>query len=144
MSKISGKAYTIALASLMAPLLGIGIVYAEEIKHVSSYLPVDIKETFQSIYGRMTAQKPAIEAAHQTLLAQRYDLSDHSANATMSKGKAIQEGVRVKLTAGTTWDQLASMPADEIKERGIFPKGFLPLPHPNHPEGGMVFPQMEI
>ena len=26
----------------------------------------------------------------------------------------------------------------------LFPKGFLPLPHPKHDAGGMLFPQMEI
>ncbi len=144
MAKPFRKGYLVALATLMAPVLGVGIVYADEIKRVSSYLPVDINETFQSIYARMTAQKPAIEAAHETLLANRYDLSNRSSTATMSAGKPIQEGVRVKLPSGTTWDQLADMTADDIKEQGLYPKGFLPLPHPNHPEGGMVFPHMQI
>ena len=43
-----------------------------------------------------------------------------------------------------TWDALAAMSPDEIREKGLFPKGFLPLPHPKHVVGGMVFPQMEI
>jgi cytochrome c peroxidase len=29
-------------------------------------------------------------------------------------------------------------------EKGQFPQAFLPLPHPNHPEGGMVFPKFHI
>jgi cytochrome c peroxidase len=33
---------------------------------------------------------------------------------------------------------------EEIREKGLFPKGYMPLPHPNHPEGGMVFPQFQI
>jgi cytochrome c peroxidase len=107
-------------------------------------MPIDIKETFQTIYARMTGQKPAIEAAHQAILEDRYDLGNHPSTATMSKGKPIQEGVRVKLSAGATWDQLASMTPEEIKAKGLFPKGFMPLPHPNHPEGGMVFPKKEI
>src|SRR5438045_1279541 len=32
----------------------------------------------------------------------------------------------------------------EVGSRGLCPKGFLPLPHPHHEVGGMVFPQMEI
>ena len=36
------------------------------------------------------------------------------------------------------------MSSDEIRDKGLFPKGFLPLPHPKHEVGGMVFPQMEI
>jgi cytochrome c peroxidase len=34
------------------------------------------------------------------------------------------------------------MSPDEIKQRDLFP--YLPLPHVNHPVGGMVFPQSEI
>ena len=36
------------------------------------------------------------------------------------------------------------MTPDEIREKGLFPAGFLPLPHPNHPEGGMLFPKFHI
>ena len=79
------------------------------------------------------------------LLNERYDLSDHPAQGvTMSRGKPIQEGVRVKLPQGVTWDKLAAMTPEEIREKDLFPAGFLPLPHPNHPEGGMVFPKFEI
>ena len=28
--------------------------------------------------------------------------------------------------------------------KGVFPAGFMPLPHPNHPEGGMLFPKFHI
>jgi len=46
------------------------------------------------------------------------------------------------LAQGQTWEKLAEMTPEEIKEKGLFPKGFMPLPHPNHPEGGMIFPKM--
>jgi cytochrome c peroxidase len=36
------------------------------------------------------------------------------------------------------------MTPDDIKSKGLWPKGFLPLPHPNHAEGGMVFPKFHI
>ncbi len=49
-----------------------------------------------------------------------------------------------KLPAGITWEKLSEMTADEIREKGLFPKGFLPLPHPNHNEGGMLFPKFVI
>jgi len=32
----------------------------------------------------------------------------------------------------------------EIRDRDLFPAGFLPLPHPNQKEGGMLFPQEHI
>ena len=62
----------------------------------------------------------------------------------MSRGKAVQEGVRAKLADGVTWEELGAMRPEEIREKGLFPKGFLPLPHPNHNEGGMLFPQFVI
>src|SRR5450759_1030215 len=114
-------------------------------KTPSSYMPVDIHESFSTILSRMTAAKPEIMKRHMALLEQRYDLSNHPAQgAKMSGGKAVQQGVRVKLASGTTWDQLSKLSPEQIKERNLFPAGFLPLPHPNHPEGGMLFPKFEI
>jgi cytochrome c peroxidase len=52
--------------------------------------------------------------------------------------------VRIKLPKGETWEKLSAMNPDEIKEKDVFPPGFLPLPHPNHAEGGMVFPEFHI
>ncbi|HSC77088.1 MAG TPA: hypothetical protein VLB32_00875 [Candidatus Acidoferrales bacterium] len=95
--------------------------------------------------ARMSAAKPEIMKRHMALLNERYDMSNRpAAGVTMSRGKAVQEGVRAKLPAGTTWEKLAAMSPEEIKEKDLFPKGFFPLPHPNHPEGGMVFPQFQI
>jgi cytochrome c peroxidase len=62
----------------------------------------------------------------------------------MSRGKAIQEGVRIKLFKGMTWENLAAMSPEEIREKDLFPAGFFPLPFPNHPEGGMLFPKFQI
>ena len=58
--------------------------------------------------------------------------------------KTGARGIRIKLPAGTTWEQLAAMTPDEIRDKNLFPKGFYPLPHPNHPEGGMIFPHSMI
>lgn len=111
----------------------------------SSYMPVVINETFQSILQRMSAAKQALNEKQQALLQQRYDLSNTpSKTVTMSNGKPIQDGVRVKLPQGITWDMLAKMTPDEIKEKGLYPQGFLPLSHPNHAEGGMLFPKFAI
>ena len=112
---------------------------------VSSYAPVVIKEDFQAIVARMKAAKPAVMKRQMDLLNERYDLSERPAKGvTMTRGKPVQEGVRVKLPAGMTWDKLAWMSPEEIKQKDLWPKGLLPLPHPNHPEGGMVFPKFHI
>jgi cytochrome c peroxidase len=111
----------------------------------SSYMPVDIHESFEQIRARLTAAKPAVQAEHSQLLQERYDLSDRRApGVTMSRGKPVQEGVRVRLPQGVTWEKLAAMSPAEIREKGLFPKGFYPLPHPKHAEGGMVFPHFLI
>ncbi|MCU1338589.1 MAG: cytochrome c [Bryobacterales bacterium] len=125
--------------------IGIGAVLAQDGKQASSYMPVDIHDTFSTIFARMTAAKPEIEKRHTAVLEQRYDLGDRPAQGvTMSRGKPLQQGIRVKLAAGVTWVQLAEMSPEQIKEKGLFPAGFEPLPHPNHAEGGMVFPKFEI
>jgi len=106
---------------------------------------VVITEPFDSIMARWKAAKPDIMKRQIDLLNVRYDLADRPAKGiTMSRGKPIQEGIRVKLPKGTTWEKLAAMSPDEIREKDLFPAGFFPLPHPNHPEGGMLFPKTHI
>jgi hypothetical protein len=74
----------------------------------SSYAPVDITEPFSATLARLSAQKPAVERDHMVVLNERYDLSNRpAAGVTMDRTKPVQEGVRVKLTAGTTWENLA-------------------------------------
>jgi cytochrome c peroxidase len=133
----------LALAGLTAWGL---LVQAEDApKKRSSYAPVDQTEDFAAVMKRMSDAKPGIMKKQQDLLAERYDLGDHSVKGvTMSRGKAIQAGIRVKLPNGTTWEKLATLSPEEIREQDLFPPGFLPLPHPNHGEGGMVFPKFHI
>jgi cytochrome c peroxidase len=103
------------------------------------------QEDFKSLVKRLQSEKPKFAKRQQDLLKSRYDLADRPAKGvTMSRGKPVQEGVRVKLPQGTTWDKLAAMSPDEIKNKNLWPAGFLPLPHPHHEAGGMVFPQPEI
>ena len=52
--------------------------------------------------------------------------------------------MRARLPDGLTYDDLNALSPEEIKARDLFPAGFLPLPHPNHTEGGMVFPRPHI
>jgi cytochrome c peroxidase len=100
---------------------------------------------FEAARKRLEQAKPKVMKAAMDRLAERYDLRDEPAKTvTMTRGKPVQQGVRVKLAAGTTWDRLAATSPDEIKKKGLYPKGFLPLPHPNHPEGGMLFPKFHI
>ncbi len=108
-------------------------------------VPVAVPEDIKAVVTRMQAAKPAIDKQHLTLLTERYDLGDHPvAGVTMARKKPVQGRARSRLAEGLTWDNLATMSAADIRERDLFPAGFLPLPHPNHPEGGMLFPKFHI
>jgi len=137
---------SVGSAMLVMTLFVTGVAYAEDAgKGATSYSPVDIKEDFASIMARMKAAKPEIMKRQMDLLNERYDLNDRPAKGvTMSRGKAVQEGVRIKLQKGMSWEKLAAMSPDEIREKNLFPAGFFPLPFPNHPEGGMLFPKFQI
>jgi cytochrome c peroxidase len=132
------------LAIALGTIPFVSAAHAAEGDKPTSYSPVVITENFDSIMQRMSADKPAILEKHMALLKERYDLSDKPAGGvTMARGKPIQTGVRVKLADGN-WDELAQLSPEEIRQQQRFPAGFMPLPHPNHPEGGMVFPQFHI
>jgi len=66
------------------------------------------------------------------------------AGVTMDRNKPVQGGVRAKLAAGKSWESLAALTPEQIREQNLFPKGFYPLPHPKHSEGGFVFPHFLI
>lgn len=124
-----------------------GTVYAADsmTPPPSSYSSVVMDKPFPVVMEKMKAEKAGIMEKHMKLLNERYDLADKPAKGvTMSRGKPVQEGVRIKLPQGTTWESLEKMSADDIREKGLFPRGLFPLPHPNHPEGGMVFPKYHI
>jgi len=103
------------------------------------------QETFAAVMAKDKADKPAVMARQKKLLEERYDLTPKTdQKVKMSRGKPIPVGPTARLPQGVTWDQLAATASDEIRDKGNFPKGYLPLPHPKHEAGGMLFPQMEI
>jgi cytochrome c peroxidase len=143
--KGKGELRTFSLLTAAVLLAFASATAAEGPVGKTSYAPVAGTEAFTTVKQNMEKEKPAVMKRQMDLLAERYDLANKAASGvTMTRGKAVQEGVRVKLPAGVTWQQLATMSPTEIRDKGLFPKGFLPLPHPNHPEGGMVFPKFHI
>lgn len=139
------KYFGLVTVGLLLVIVSISTFAQSPLKGESSYSPVVIKESFESIMVRMKAAKPEVMKRQMDLLNERYDLSNRPAkDVTMSKGKPVQEGVRAKLPKDITWERLAAMSPGEIREKNLFPAGFFPLPHPNHPEGGMVFPRFHI
>lgn len=100
---------------------------------------------FEALRAAKIEEKPIAEERQMALLEARYDLSDlPSAALTSSGGKAVQVGVRVRLPDGYSWDSLSALTPTEIRDLDAFPQGFMALPHPKHPEGGMLFPKPQI
>jgi cytochrome c peroxidase len=111
----------------------------------TSFMPVDGREPLASVISRVKADKPKVAKRQTDLLNERYDMTNRPAKGvTMFRGKPVQEGVRAKLASGTSWAALSRLSPEEVQAKDLFPAGFLPLPHPNHPEGGMLFPQFHI
>jgi cytochrome c peroxidase len=140
------------LMVVCAALTIVVLVYAvnaqvpEEVDPIGeTYMPVVIEEDFQTIMTRESEEKQKFMDRQMELLNRRYDLSDRPSDVMMSgEKKYVQEGVRVKLPDGVSWEQLAEMSPSEIKEKDLFPEGFLPLPHAKHETGGQVFPENQI
>ncbi len=132
--------------TILVVLDGGSYAFAQQpVKRASSYMPVDKVDSFQAVMTQMEAAKANIAKMHQDLLVKRYDLADHAAEKfTMSRGKPLQSGTRIKLPQSITWDKLNAFSPKQIRDQDVFPIGFLPLPHPNHREGGMLFPKTHI
>jgi cytochrome c peroxidase len=138
------KRLRIALPLAGAALLAVAAL-AGPLPPDATYRPLPTLP-FDAVKALDEAQKPQVMQRQQALLEQRYDLSNRPiANVIMSGGrKPVQGGVRVKLPAGVTWDSLSAMSPDEIRERGLLPAGFMPLPHVKQATGGQVFPNQQI
>ena len=131
----------VCVLSLTAVLLVSRAARAQQ-QRPSSFSPV-VEEPFDVVRARDKAAKPRVMAAHQRLLEARYDLSRRVDDSVrMTRGKPIPVGPTARLKSGVTWEQLGQMSPATIRERDVFP--YLPLPHVNHPVGGMVFSQEQI
>jgi len=106
----------------------------------SSYQFPVAEEHFSSLFKRTSGDQPEVRKRQMNLLNERYDLSDRpDPNAKQSRGKPVQAGVRAKLPAGVSWEQLSAMSPEDIRTKGLFPVGFLPLPIPRTRKEGWSF-----
>jgi cytochrome c peroxidase len=119
--------------------------YADPLPPEATYRPLP-NVPLDVVRRNDEAAKPAVQERQRALLNARYDLANRPIPGVMMSGgrKPVQGGVRVKLQPGTTWEQLAQLSPDEIRERDLLPRGFLPLPHVKQLTGGQVFPQNQI
>jgi len=130
----------------IAAILGcVTVAFAQPLPPDASYRPLP-SAPLADVKAADEAQKAEVMRLQRVLLEERLDLSDRASGNTMMSGKRkrVQDGVRVKLRQGATWESLANLTPDEIRDRGLLPAGFLPLPHVKQATGGQVFPNNQI
>ena len=99
-------------------------------------------QTFEETMQADIAAKGQVMTTQRQLLERRYNLTPQvDPQVTMSRGKPVPIGPSARLPQGMSWEQLASMPPTDIRQRGLFP--YPPLPHPKQVTGGQIFPQMQ-
>lgn len=106
--------------------------------------PATASKEFLTSMQALAEARPQVTRRANDLLAKRYDLSGKvDPSLRMSGGKKpVPVGPTARLK-GISWDELAALPAGEVKLRGMFP--YLPLPHPLEPSGGgMVCPPSQL
>lgn len=127
---------------ILGTLLLIGMTAAGQPERASSYSPV-MEEHFDSVMSQDKARKFVWMDRQRALLTERYDLSVRlTTEVRMSGGKPLPVGPTARLKPGWSWSRLSTSTPDEIRASGAFP--YLPLPHPRHLVGGMVFPSSQI
>ncbi|HEX6984018.1 MAG TPA: hypothetical protein VF170_01520, partial [Planctomycetaceae bacterium] len=97
---------------------------------------------FEEVMAKESAAKAKVMADQRKLLESRYDLTPRlDPEAKMSRGKPLPVGPTARLAEGLTWESLAEMSPEQIREKGVFP--YPSLPHPLQVNGGQVFPKMQ-
>lgn len=137
-----------SFAIVSATVIGLtafGTALADPLPPDTTYRPLPT-QPLSEVKRMDEAKKPEVMSRQAALLNQRYDLSNRPMiGVKMSGGrKSVQGGVRVKLPSGMTWERLANLSPEEIKQREALPEGFKPLPHVKHETGGQVFPNQQI
>lgn len=141
---MSGRNIKLAIATITV-LSPFSLGWADPLPPDMTYRPLPV-QPFSAVKDQDQILKPGVMQQQKALLEQRYDLRDRPAVDVMMSGgrKAVQEGVRVRLPEGLTWEKLGQMKPEEIRSKGLLPEGFLPLPHVKQATGGQVFPQTQI
>lgn len=114
----------LAIATI-AVLLPFNLGQADPLPPDLTYRPLPL-QPFSAVKDQDQRQKPAVMQKQTSLLEERYDLRDIPADDVMMSGgrKAVQQGVRVKLPDGVTWEELAKMAPDEIRSKDFCQKAF--------------------
>jgi cytochrome c peroxidase len=107
----------------------------------SSWTSPDLGMPFSQWRDMHRVQKPKLMADVWAYMNQRYTFSEEPIpGGRMSGGKPIMKGPIARLPAGiASYEELAQLPADEIRKQDLFP--YKPLAHPLQTTAHMLFPQ---
>lgn len=111
---MSGRNIKLAITTI-AVFVPLSSGWADPLPPDTTYRPLPV-QPFSAVKDQDQKQKHAVMQQQKALLEQRYDLRDQpAANVMMSGGrKAVQEGVRVRLPEGMTWEKLGQMPTEQF------------------------------
>lgn len=90
-------------------------------------------------------QKPVLMAEWNARMSERYDFHGQGIPGVMMSGeqKPVPIGPIARLSKDTrTWEELAGLSSDEIKQKDVFP--YKPLAHPLQTTAHMLFPEAWI
>ena len=115
-------------------------VYRHAGRAGSSFGSTALPMPFSEWVAFNTGRKPRLMEEVRSHMASRYHFPGRALpGAFMSGGKPVMAGPVARLPDGVSgWEALASLPAETIRQRGIFP--YEPLAHPIATTAHMVFP----
>ena len=109
-------------------------------KNGSTFGSPTLPGTFEEWKKMNMDRKAGFMEEIDTYMASRFDFSGDEIPGVMMSGgrKAVMKGPIAKLKGVDSFEELANMSAEEIKEKDVFP--YKPLAHPIHTTAHMVFP----
>ncbi len=112
-------------------------------KGVSSFSSPVLPMRFEQWLEFHRKQKPTLMADVRDYMNDRYDFSEAAISGQfMTGGKPIMQGPVARLTSVESFEELAALKPNEIRERDLFP--YKPLAHPLQSTAHMVFPRKWI
>jgi cytochrome c peroxidase len=101
--------------------------------------------TFDEVYKALVADKPKVMETQKRLLESRYNLEPSpDPVAKMTRRKPLVVGPTARLPEGMSWEALAALSPQKVRNNDLFPYKALPHPAQGGGQGGQVFPKMQI
>jgi cytochrome c peroxidase len=109
----------------------------------TSFASVDDVADFGEFYRMCAANKAKVNEERRKYMAARYAFTGAAdPSVTMTRGKPLPVGPVTRLPREVaSWEDLAELGPEGIRQRNLWPPGFRPLSHPLHTAGHQLFPE---